>query len=155
MFLYIVIVLILLYAFYHEVKDYRYTDKINGNGKDGERRHKLIADYIALPQDSREIVIGKTLSLCGSFSKRVIWRSALFFSLAIVLLLFLVFDNTCSPIETKIFVGFFLAGGIIYFMWNFYTFHFYDTVSGVLSENLSYLKWPIDRRTYVCTYVQL
>lgn len=138
MWLYIILIILFLYAIIRE----RFSWGCNNIwfGKPcNERKNILIVDNIPTELTTPEGAKRNITRLALAEGNRVYWRSAFIFGLFAVLFCVGIFVFMTASLEIKIFVAVFLVTGIIYFMLNFYNYHFNRIVSDVIQENLDLL----------------
>lgn len=134
MILYIILLLLFIYAYFLTRKDLGCFNSPNLNFF---KRCEMVNNAaIQKIMDSSDPTNIKVSTLVDSYVNRVFWRPSFIFSLVIVGLLFLIFCKICASTEVKIFISVIISTFILYFMHNFYAYHIGDQVKVIIQKEL-------------------
>jgi hypothetical protein len=138
MWLYVILIVLFLYAIIRERFSWGCNNILFGVPCN-ERKNILIVDNIPTEGTTTTKAKQNITRLAVAEGNRVYWRSAFIFGLFAVLFCVGIFVFMSASLEIKIFIAVFLVTGIIYFMLNFYNYHFNRIVADVIQENLALL----------------
>jgi hypothetical protein len=138
MYIYIVIIIIILFAIYKErqalgcpnIPDGTDCDNANGKAVKGTKPSN---------NDSNNVIYEKIILGSKVSERMVTWRLSLLLSFFCVFIMYF-FMYQRIPLEKELAIGMFVITAIVYFTLNFYKFHLYDYVENNIFECIEILR---------------
>jgi hypothetical protein len=138
MWVYLLIVLVFVYALYKERQALGCPNIPNGEDCDNANG-KAIKGTRPLPTDTTPVIFDKMRMAADFADKWVVWRGALLLSIPCVFLIYF-FLYQRIPLEHELLMGMFVITAVVYFVLNFYKFHLMDYARNNIDEGIKILE---------------